>query len=68
MFFVFLLLAFVLQCSDAMTEADSVVNTKLGQIRGTKADDGDYFMFLGIPYAQVNKSNPFGVSLFSALT
>ncbi|CAH2083283.1 unnamed protein product [Euphydryas editha] len=39
---------------------DPLVNTKLGLIRGLSATDGDYSMFLGIPYAQVNTDNPFG--------
>lgn len=39
------------------------VNTTLGLIRGVRAEDGDYYMFMGIPFAQVNMSNPFGVSL-----
>lgn len=42
----------------------SIVNTKLGQIRGVVADDGDYTSFLGIPFAKVKVENPFGVSLF----
>uniref|UniRef100_A0A2A4JYV0 Carboxylesterase type B domain-containing protein n=1 Tax=Heliothis virescens TaxID=7102 RepID=A0A2A4JYV0_HELVI len=33
-----------------------------GLVRGTKATDGDYSMFLGIPYAQVDAEDPFGPS------
>lgn len=33
-----------------------------GLVSGQKATDGDYSMFLGIPYATVNTDNPFGVS------
>lgn len=33
-----------------------------GLVRGRKASDGSYSEFLGIPYAQVDKDNPFGVS------
>lgn len=33
-----------------------------GLVRGHKATDGDYSIFLGIPYAHVDSSNPFGVS------
>lgn len=40
-----------------------LVTTKLGQIQGLSANDGDYSMFLGIPYARVNMDNPFGVRL-----
>ncbi|CAG4952865.1 unnamed protein product [Parnassius apollo] len=42
---------------------DPLVNTKKGLIRGLQASDGDYSMFMGIPYARVNQSNPFGPSL-----
>ncbi|CAK1592678.1 unnamed protein product [Parnassius mnemosyne] len=42
---------------------DPLVNTKKGLIRGLQASDGDYSMFLGIPYARVNDSNPFGPSV-----
>ncbi|CAH2064849.1 unnamed protein product, partial [Iphiclides podalirius] len=41
---------------------DPLVDTKKGLIRGLQASDGDYAMFLGIPYARVNDSNPFGPS------
>ncbi|CAH2064845.1 unnamed protein product, partial [Iphiclides podalirius] len=41
---------------------DPLVDTKKGLIRGLQASDGDYAMFLGIPYARVNESNPFGPS------
>ncbi|XP_041970152.1 acetylcholinesterase-like [Aricia agestis] len=37
--------------------------TELGTIQGMEADDGDYVMFLGIPYAKVNATNPFGSSI-----
>ncbi|XP_041973344.1 acetylcholinesterase-like [Aricia agestis] len=39
-----------------------MVHTPLGRIRGVPADDGDYAMFLGIPYAKLNASNPFGAT------
>ncbi|CAK1592680.1 unnamed protein product [Parnassius mnemosyne] len=42
---------------------DPLVSTKKGLIRGLQASDGDYSMFLGIPYARVNESNPFGPSV-----
>lgn len=41
-----------------------VVSTTVGSIRGLRADDGDYSMFMGIPYAEVNRENVFGVSFF----
>ncbi|XP_041968426.1 cholinesterase-like [Aricia agestis] len=40
----------------------SVVQTKVGLIRGVLADDGDYSMYLGIPYADVNETTPFADS------
>lgn len=39
---------------------DPLVSTKSGLIRGLGTDSG-YAQFLGVPYAEVNKSNPFGV-------
>ncbi|KAI5635051.1 carboxylesterase family domain-containing protein [Phthorimaea operculella] len=45
---------------------DLVADTSIGSIRGVRADDGDYTMFLGIPFAKVNESNVFGESLPAA--
>ncbi|XP_026749534.1 acetylcholinesterase-like [Galleria mellonella] len=42
---------------------DPLVDSNAGLIKGLRASDGDYSMFLGIPYAKVNESNPFGVSI-----
>lgn len=53
---------FLLHWSGALAEADPIVSTTVGLIRGVRADDGDYNMFMGIPYGHVNQSNPFGVS------
>ncbi|CAG9577495.1 unnamed protein product [Danaus chrysippus] len=39
---------------------DPLVQTKSGLIRGLKADDGNYSMFLGVPYARINETDPFG--------
>ncbi|XP_021182724.3 cholinesterase [Helicoverpa armigera] len=47
---------------ECLPRIDPLVDTNVGLIRGLKADDGDYAMFLGIPYAQVNQDNPFGES------
>ncbi|CAB3221764.1 unnamed protein product [Arctia plantaginis] len=41
---------------------DLLVETDIGFIKGLRADDGDYTMFLGVPFAEVNTSNPFGVA------
>lgn len=45
----------------SFVRVDPLVNTNLGLIKGLVASDGDYSMFLGIPYAIVNETNPFGV-------
>lgn len=59
----FLVFLLIFGSSDASTpRVDPLVNTNLGLIRGVRASDGDYAMFMGIPYAKVNASNPFGVS------
>ncbi|XP_013200356.2 juvenile hormone esterase [Amyelois transitella] len=42
---------------------DPLVNTKLGLIRGLRASDGDYSMFMGIPFAKVRQDNPFADAL-----
>lgn len=61
----FLAFLLIFGSSDASTpRVDPLVNTNLGLIRGVRASDGDYAMFMGIPYAKVNASNPFGVSSF----
>ncbi|XP_038220445.1 esterase FE4-like [Zerene cesonia] len=44
----------------ARLRLDPLVDTKQGLIKGLRADDGDYSMFLGIPYAVVDEDNPFG--------
>lgn len=58
------MLTVLIHNSGALTRIDPLVQTKLGLIRGLRASDGDYSMFMGIPYATVDESNPFGVSLF----
>lgn len=57
---------FLLLCngSFASPRIDPLVETKVGLIRGLSASDGDYSMFLGIPFGVVNETNPFGVSYF----
>ncbi|XP_053600204.1 juvenile hormone esterase-like [Plodia interpunctella] len=39
---------------------DPLVDTNVGLIRGLRAIDGDYSMFMGIPFAKVRPENPFG--------
>ncbi|XP_028161385.1 cholinesterase-like [Ostrinia furnacalis] len=48
--------------SSTSPEEIIIVDAPVGSISGIRAMDGDYNMFLGIPYAQVNLSNPFGAS------
>lgn len=55
------LLSFVIN-TNGLARVDPLVDTNVGLIRGLQATDGDYSMFLGIPYANVNHTNPFGVS------
>lgn len=50
------------QYGQCLSRIDPLVDPKVGLIRGLKADDGDYGMFLGIPYGQIDEANPFGVS------
>lgn len=40
-----------------------VLISSQGLVRGHKATDGDYSMFLGVPYAQIDPEDPFGVSI-----
>lgn len=44
---------------------DPLVDTNIGLIRGLRASDGEYALFTGIPYATVDETNPFGVSLMN---
>lgn len=62
--FVTVIFLMILNKSQGAVRVDPLVDTKVGLIRGLKADDGDYSMFLGIPYADVDENNPFGVSSF----
>ncbi|CAD0194895.1 unnamed protein product [Chrysodeixis includens] len=52
----------LIQYGTAMSRIDPLVDTKVGLIRGLRASDGDYAMFMGIPYATVDETNPFGPS------
>ncbi|CAH0731230.1 unnamed protein product, partial [Brenthis ino] len=56
------LLLLTLGLVQGTTRLDPLVDTPQGLIRGLKADEGDYSMFLGIPYAKVDENNPFGAS------
>ncbi|CAH0731224.1 unnamed protein product, partial [Brenthis ino] len=54
------LLLLTLGLVQGRTRLDPLVDTPQGLIRGLKVDEGDYSMFLGIPYAKVDENNPFG--------
>ncbi|CAH0719120.1 unnamed protein product, partial [Brenthis ino] len=56
------LLLLTLGLVQGRTRLDPLVDTQQGLIRGLRADEGDYSMFLGIPYAKVDENNPFGAS------
>ncbi|XP_013141514.1 PREDICTED: cholinesterase-like isoform X3 [Papilio polytes] len=62
-FLISLLIISFNKCHSIDSRVDPLVDTKVGLIRGLKAEDGDYSMFLGIPYGKVEESNPFGPSL-----
>ncbi|XP_022817752.1 cholinesterase 2-like [Spodoptera litura] len=48
--------------AQGLYRVDPLVSTKKGLIRGLQSNEG-YAEFLGIPYAVVDKSNPFGPSV-----
>ncbi|KAJ2950793.1 hypothetical protein O0L34_g9058 [Tuta absoluta] len=54
---------FLFQNISGFSRQNLVVETKVGLIRGIRLDDGNYTMYLGIPYARVNESFPFGDTL-----
>lgn len=48
--------------NSANFRVDPLVLIEQGLVRGQKSKDNVYSSFLGIPYAKVDASNPFGVS------
>nr|ADF43469.1 carboxyl/choline esterase CCE006a [Helicoverpa armigera] len=60
--FVLPLIFCLIHNGSGLSRIDPLVDSKVGLIRGLRATDGDYSMFMGIPYATVNESNPFGPS------
>uniref|UniRef100_A0A2A4K075 Carboxylic ester hydrolase n=1 Tax=Heliothis virescens TaxID=7102 RepID=A0A2A4K075_HELVI len=56
------LIFYLIHNGSGLSRIDPLVDSKVGLIRGLRATDGDYSMFMGIPYATVNESNPFGPS------
>lgn len=59
---VFALLFFIIFYFISVLCIDPLVLTSHGLVQGLRSKDGSYYMFLGIPYAQVNPDNPFSVS------
>ncbi|XP_026747784.1 bile salt-activated lipase-like isoform X2 [Trichoplusia ni] len=55
-----LVLLLTTSCWAGQPRVDPLVSTARGLIRGLRAEDGDYDMFLGIPYAVVDEHDPFG--------
>ncbi|KAG6447804.1 hypothetical protein O3G_MSEX005198 [Manduca sexta] len=47
---------------ESSARIDPLVETKVGLIRGLRSGNGQYSMFMGIPFGQVNASNPFGAA------
>ncbi|XP_050667231.1 esterase B1-like [Leptidea sinapis] len=41
----------------------SLVKIEQGLVQGIPAEDGDYVMYMGIPYAEVDRENPFGTAI-----
>lgn len=65
---VFLFIVYIIRNVFGASRVDPLVSTGVGLIRGVKAPDGDYSMFLGIPFAEVDAANPFGVSSYFLFT
>ncbi|XP_026749532.1 bile salt-activated lipase-like [Galleria mellonella] len=62
--FLFLISIFVIRhVRSNNLRLDPLVDSNAGLIRGLRASDGDYSMFLGVPFAKVNENNPFGISV-----
>ncbi|PZC73036.1 hypothetical protein B5X24_HaOG200156 [Helicoverpa armigera] len=57
-----ILLLLLIECVLAGPRVDPLVEAPVGLIRGLRSEDGDYDMFLGIPYALVDEDNPFSES------
>ncbi|CAB3241209.1 unnamed protein product [Arctia plantaginis] len=56
------IIAAILQVVTGRTRIGPLVNTDAGLIKGLQADDGDYSMFLGIPFGKVDEANPFSAA------
>ncbi|KAL0839209.1 hypothetical protein ABMA28_015981 [Loxostege sticticalis] len=58
----FILCSLILSLQNVCGSVSPIVESGVGQIRGHSAPDGNYSMFLGIPYATLDVNNPFGHS------
>lgn len=58
-----LVFLFIIKFINGDGSGGPVVITAKGTIKGLKGD-GDYAVFLGVPYAVVDERNPFRVSSF----
>jgi hypothetical protein len=60
--FICLLISVISHNVTCLIKLDPLVETKLGLVRGLRATDGAYTMFMGIPFGEVDESNAFAVS------
>ncbi|KAL4712479.1 hypothetical protein ACJJTC_007495 [Scirpophaga incertulas] len=58
-----LVLGILFHYCSALLGLNPIVRTKLGWIEGLRDEDCNCSMFMGIPFARVNRSNPFGASI-----
>ncbi|CAB3221758.1 unnamed protein product [Arctia plantaginis] len=58
----------ILQNDTSLHNKNVIIDVGEGTIKGLKAPDGEYYMYLGIPYAKVDESNYFGSGSAQALT
>lgn len=65
---IFILIVIQMQLLVEVFSINPIVETNVGTIRGLQSSDGDYDMFLGIPYANVDKKYPFRVSIYGYIT
>ncbi|KAJ8704764.1 hypothetical protein PYW08_012084 [Mythimna loreyi] len=56
------LIFLLLKCTQGLPRVDPLVDTSAGLIRGLQSQDGDYAVFLGVPYAVVDENNPFSAA------
>ncbi|CAB3241207.1 unnamed protein product [Arctia plantaginis] len=62
MFFKIFVITAIFKVVTGQTRLDPLVNADVGLIKGLRGDDGDYSMFLGIPFGKVDEENPFSAA------